>query len=308
VNKKALLAAITVSVLIFLLVGVQFVKLSKANFTFMPPDIAIDSPANGATYQSSDILVSLMVTPKGSFPYAPTFVNCRLDGESSINITFLQTSPLSGQWFANGTFNNVSQAWHFLTLDVHIMTFANTESTYTVYSAFNVDLSTPPPTPTPSPAQQPTVSILYPLNNSFFNVSIAGVNYQLIYETDSTLSWVGYSIGGNGYSIDGRGSGNVTVSGNSTWVHDFGTNGNHTITLYANDTSGIWATPQTVTYLVNFYPDYPPTPSPSSTLEPTTSPLPSPSVAEFPNWIVLPLLGVAVTVASFFGRRYAKKF
>jgi len=44
----------------------------------------------------------------------------------------------------------------------------------------------------------------------------------------------------------------VTVSENGTLVRDFGSSGYHTLTLYANDTSGNWATPQTVTYLVNF--------------------------------------------------------
>jgi hypothetical protein len=152
-------------------------------------------------------------------------------------------------------------------------------------SSFVVDnQATPAPSPSPSPTLRPTVSILYPLNNSFFNVSIEGVNYKLIYETNSTLSWVGYSIGGNGYSIDGKGNGNVTVSENSTWVHDFGSNGYHTLTLYANDTSGNWATPQTVTYLVNLYPDY--------------APSPSPSVPEFPTWIILPLVATVTLLTG----------
>ena len=130
----------------------------------------------------------------------------------------------------------------------------------------------------------PTLSILSPQNDSFFNVSIQGVSFHLTYETDTALSWVGYSIGGNGYSIEGKGSNNVTVSENGTLVRDFGSSGYHTLTLYANDTAGNWATPQTVTYLVNFYPDYPPTPtpSPSQTQQPTAeqSPTPAPTATE----------------------------
>ena len=115
-----------------------------------------------------------------------------------------------------------------------------------------------PTTPSPSP----TISILSPLTNSFFNVSLGGVNYQLIYETNSSLSWVDYSVDG---------ASNVTVTGNSTFVHEFvSSNKYQTLTVYANDTSGNWAIPQTVTYLVNFYPDYTPTPSPSIPEFPST--------------------------------------
>ncbi len=126
--------------------------------------------------------------------------------------------------------------------------------------------ATPPSSTPPSQAQQPEVSILSPSSDSFFNVSIEGVNYQLTYETNSSLSWVGYSIDG---------ANNVTVTENYTWVHDFGSSGCHTLTVYANDTSGIWATPQTVTYLVNFYPDYAPTPTSASKQQPTPSIVPT---------------------------------
>jgi hypothetical protein len=152
-NKKTFKAAIAVCVLIFSVAGAQIVKLSEANFTFMPPDIAVNSPANGATCPCSDVSVSILVTTKGSFPYAPTFAACRLDRENSINITFVENN---GLWFANGTFNNLSQAWHYLTADIHIMTFTQKESTYTVYSAFYVDLSIPVPTPTPTPTTVPS--------------------------------------------------------------------------------------------------------------------------------------------------------
>jgi hypothetical protein len=142
--------------------------------------------------------------------------------------------------------------------------------------------------------QQPTIKVLSPLNDSFYNVSLGGVSYQLTYETDSALSWVGYSLDGTA---------NVTVTGNGTLVHNFvSSNGYHTLTVFANDTSGNWAFPQTVTYLVNFYPDYRPSSSQSSTV----SPSPSPSVAEFPNWIILPLIAAAATMIVYFERRSLK--
>ncbi len=126
----------------------------------------------------------------------------------------------------------------------------------------------------------PAISILYPTSNTVFNVSIEGVSYQIIYETNSTLSWVGYSLNGGN---------NVTVSGNSTWElgpeHIF-RSGYNTLTLYANDTAGNWATPQTVTYFVEFYADVAPTIVPSPTLTPLSALTPSPSIPEFPTWIL----------------------
>ena len=110
----------------------------------------------------------------------------------------------------------------------------------------------------------PTISIVYPTNETVFNVSIEGVFFEVQYETNDTLSWVGYNIDGGS---------NVTVTGNSTdnmrfidsgYQFDFGYN---TLTLYANDTDGNWAIPQTVTYLVNFYPDSTPPPSSPSSVD-----------------------------------------
>ncbi len=155
----------------------------------------------------------------------------------------------------------------------------------------------PDPSATILLSEHPTIKILYPLNDSFFNVSLGGVSFQLIYETNSTLSWVSYTIGGTGHSIEDRGSGNVPVSGNGTWVHDMGNSGYHTLTLNAYDTSGNWATPQTITYLVNVYPDS----TPISSTSPT--PEPSPSVPEFQTWILLPIMAAVATTIVCFKRR-----
>jgi hypothetical protein len=117
----------------------------------------------------------------------------------------------------------------------------------------------------------PTISIVYPTNETFFNVSIEGVFFDVLYETNEPLSWVGFSIDGGS---------NVTATGNSTdeqeWInsgYQFD-GGYNTLTLYANDTAGNWATLQTVTYLVNFYPDSTPLPSSSSSTQ-TPTPVPN---------------------------------
>ncbi len=116
----------------------------------------------------------------------------------------------------------------------------------------------------------PTISIVYPTNETVFNVSINGVYFQLLYQTNDTLSWVGYSIDGGA---------NVTCTGNTTDNSEFTKDdyrfdfGHPTLTLYANDTAGNWAIPQTVTYTVYFYSDS--TSAPQST---------------FPNELILPIV------------------
>jgi hypothetical protein len=142
----------------------------------------------------------------------------------------------------------------------------------------------------------PTISIVYPTNETVFNVSIEGVYFKVQYETNDTLSWVGYSIDGGS---------NVTVTGNSTTEHDFDF-GYNTLTLYANDTDGNWAIPQTVTYLANFYPDTTSAPSPTSTTTTQSTPSPTPSVPEFPCLAILPLLLSLFSVALVIRHRKAK--
>jgi hypothetical protein len=92
----------------------------------------------------------------------------------------------------------------------------------------------------------PTISIIYPTNDTVFNVEFVPVRFNLEYQTIDTLSWVGYSIDGDA---------NVTVAVNGTEVLDSEGTGYHNLTLYANDTEGHWATPQTVIYYTNFHGD-----------------------------------------------------
>ena len=126
----------------------------------------------------------------------------------------------------------------------------------------------------------PEFTILYPTNGTLFNVSRGVDNFQLKYATNSPpLSWIGYSIDGDqnrtAYGewfsfaqilYDDEGNPRVRVSG------VFESDGNHNLTLYANNTSGDWAVPQTVTYLVNLNSDtfIPPTTSKPTTTQPAS--------------------------------------
>ena len=145
----------------------------------------------------------------------------------------------------------------------------------------------------------PSVSILYPTDSTVFNVSIEGVFFQLLYQTNDTISWAGFSINGGT---------NVTCTGNITedsmfikdgYQFDFG---HPTLTLYANDTAGNWAVPQTVTYTVYFYADsY--SASSSVPTSPSSSPTSTLAAPEFPVSLVLPLLLSVFSAAAIVNHR-----
>jgi hypothetical protein len=84
---------------------------------------------------------------------------------------------------------------------------------------------------------RPEISILSPENQTYNDSSVS-----LFFTMDRAVSWQGYSLDGNA---------NVTLSGNKT-ISGI-TNGPHTITLYANDTYGNFAS-QTVNFTVALQP------------------------------------------------------
>ncbi len=113
---------------------------------------------------------------------------------------------------------------------------ANNTDHYPLMNQIDID------NPAPNPLN---ISIVSPMNGTTFTVSFGQYprfSIPLIYTTNTALSWVGYSLNGES---------NVTVTGNGTLINDPSISDNQfTLTLYANDTSGNWATPQTVTCFV----------------------------------------------------------
>jgi len=170
----------------------------------------------------------------------------------------------------------------------------------------------------------PEITILYPTNGTSFNVSMGVDSFQLKYSTNnSPLSWIGYSIDadqnrtayGEWFSIeqisyDAEGNPSVRVSG------VFESDGNHNLTLYANNTSGDWAMPQTVSYVVNINAEttIPPTTSNPTTIQsasvsptstPTLSPRNSPHLD--PIDYLLPIsvvLAVVIALSLLFSTRH----
>ena len=242
----------------------------EANFKFQAPDIAVNSPANGAIYYSSEVSVDLMVILKGNFPYEATFAICQIDGETSINVTFFLVNE-TGVWSGKGSFNSVSGGSHHLTAEVQIRIYGGYRSDgsrnpdhynmYNVSSTFYVDLPNPPtPTPTPLPTNPPAIDLS--LANRTYDKPVV----PLVFNVNDSTSWMGFSLDNQA---------NVTLDGNITLV-DL-SEGNHTVVVYANDTFGNMGKSDPVSFVVSLPAQTPsptplPTPSPSTTQQPTLDP------------------------------------
>ena len=289
-KRKTITVGILLFVLIASMVGLGFVSLVEANFSYQPPDIAINSPANGATYYSSEVPVDLMVNLRGDFPYYATFAICRLDGENPINITFVLVNE-TGQWSGSGIFNNVSGGSHQFTVGAQLLIPSGYNSNWHMLinasSTFNVDLPNPPtPTTTPLPTNPPAIDLS--LANSTYDKSAV----PLVFNVNDSTSWMGFSLDNQA---------NVTLNGNSTLTGL--TEGNHSLVVYANDTFGNMGKSDTVFFNVSL-----PAPTPSPTPTPTATAAPSTSVPEFPTWTAFAAaLIITVVVVAAFAKRWKKQ-
>jgi parallel beta-helix repeat protein len=146
-------------------------------------------------------------------------------------------------------------------------------------------------TPSPSPSPSLAISILSPANNSVVglvqgNNTFPIVSFPLIYKTNQAPSWVGYSVDGIG---------NETVTHNDTIVYPSVLAYNHNLTLYANDTLGNWAIPQTIYFSIgtNLVPATSTSGSLSPSEQPTITPSPRPSPPVYNTGIEI-MLGILV--------------
>jgi hypothetical protein len=107
------------------------------------------------------------------------------------------------------------------------------------------------PSTSSNPSPFPTVSVLSPENTTYAATGNSFVSVPLTFITNASLSWVGYSLDGGS---------NVTAS-NGTIVEI--PIGSQNLTVYANDTAGNWAVPQTVFYSMAWNGGTPPEPFPT---------------------------------------------
>ena len=94
--------------------------------------------------------------------------------------------------------------------------------------------------PQASPPSAPIIALLSPENTSYTAIYDPYVTLPLEFQTNNSLSWVGYSLdGGNNITVVNGTAIDISAESKS-------------LTLYANDTAGNWASPQTVYYKIAF--------------------------------------------------------
>jgi hypothetical protein len=86
----------------------------------------------------------------------------------------------------------------------------------------------------------PVLTIISPANTSYTTSHGSNLTTPLTFWTNNSLSWVGYSLDG---------SSNITVMNGTLIAIPVGS---QNLTVYANDTAGNWAEPQTVFYSVSW--------------------------------------------------------
>jgi parallel beta-helix repeat protein len=127
---------------------------------------------------------------------------------------------------------------------------------FELYSKMQLPYPLPKPPVSPehpsnnSSASSFPILLLSPANTSYAAVGNSYSTVPLTFEANVSLSWVGYSLDGGA---------NVTSS-NGTLIEI--PVGSQNLTVYANDTAGNWATPQTVYYTVAWNGGTPPEPFP----------------------------------------------
>ena len=290
-RKKTFMASIFITALLVSVVATQVVIQSAkaqdaSNFNSSTFTVNIASPINGTTYNDSSLTVQLQIVGGGGSPsedvaFSPVFVNYSLDGtiNGSMPLNLTRSGlgpPLAIQWDDAGVTLQVSQGQHNLT--IFSGAYNTTLNTNTI--RFTVNLGIPL-----------AISILSPLNNSTFISAGPRVSFPLTYETNEAPSWVGYSIDG---------SNNVTISPNDTIAELYADLDIHALTLYANDTFGNWAAPQTVHYFIEVVHNTAPTPSPPPSQQPTASPSP-PAISSIAFGVVVVIAigaGLLVYVAK----------
>lgn len=270
--------------------------LLNATVSLLKSRTSLLSPATSVYYQgdwqNESVLVSNNITADFSFSLNLTGVP---DGNPSLTVYAFGGASyfaVAGDKFGEYSFSsNSSSTVLFSTHSAPPNIAPATESSPSI---------TPSQSPIPSPASSPSLSILSPANNSVFgdlevNGAFPNVTFPLVYLSNSTLSWVGYSI---------YGESNITLPENGTTVSlgnypDCAINGN--LTLYANDASGNWATPYTIFFNVAPHSeDGAPTPTP----KPQSGFLGTSLQAEYGYAIVVAGVIIVVAGLSLF---YSKK-
>lgn len=278
---KPTLRQILVSVLLFsAIVSILGVKPSTGNPSSMIPDnpiITIQSPQNGATYKT------------GTFPLYFT-VEFHLQGEHPIRYILNNNNPIelptwiistrnsngNVRYIAQGKalLSNLPDGGYTLTVQLYYETFTEIQVTSSVSVTFTVDRNSLVADSVFLPPHAPYPDLKFDSPNSAY-VALLERPYAQGYESfysNLLPSWAGYSLDNHinttipiygDYKDVPPGSENLPLyniyGGSLNLTFHFAVNiplGSHSLTLYANDSVGNWATPQTMHIKVITFEEY----------------------------------------------------
>jgi hypothetical protein len=229
VVRNAALTLIIVTALLFsAIVGTQFVKIGISS-TFeedlIDPTISIISPQNDTTY--IDHVPLVFNTSRGGFvpgsPYSDHHLSgyfpfYSLDGRANV--------PIS----ENTTLANFAEFAYKHRVVMYLQYYIEREPRFVSSAPIYFTV-----------IKSPTIYIIAPENKSY-NATDITLNFTV----DKSTSWIAYNLDNQT---------NTTLSGNTTLLGL--SNGQHHITVYANDTSGIMATPATIYFNIEMGEPFP---------------------------------------------------
>jgi len=235
--KKTALVLALMSILLFLVVGAHFVSLAEANGFIgtyidpppgtIPAKITILTPKNYTVYPSGNLnFTGIVAMPEGDY----SVENAYLSVESYVNpgSHYLHQSYTFSA--SEVEFSRVLKAYSgsnelvikvVCVIEVVPRTFFRIESNSTVYFTV-VDVTAP---------------VIFHL--SIENKTYSKNDLSLYCAVDELISW-------KGYSLDEQA--NVTVTKNFTPIKI--ASGSHTLTVYANDTSGNMGASETIYFTI----------------------------------------------------------
>jgi hypothetical protein len=241
-KRKAFALTFVLALLFSAVTGSQLSLLVKANFVFSPahPVITVESPTN-RTYNTNSLSLEITVrTIKTGYILSGRIYNYTLDEKEPERILITNSSVATnpgGDVFYEGAANlsNLTEGLH--SLKVHVLfvySDANDPNTITGGEHYRINTESVSTVNFRVDTVPQNISILMPKNTIY---TPTGVPLRLL--IDEPASWTGYSLDGQE---------NVTVKGN-VMLPELSV-GQHTLALYANDTSGNPATSKTIAFTV----------------------------------------------------------
>lgn len=238
---------LVVGVLVTLLAGMQTVQAQSTaggqEFILSSP-LSINSPSN-STYSSG--LLTLNVTVKTLLNPEASNITVTYSVDEGTNTTVNTESTRVPIWadiiYPNGTkTKGISiQSPYLITAIATPPELPEGFHNITVYAKYDfsgdtrqIGLDEKTVYFTVNDGKPPTISYLM-LENKTYNQNDLPLNFT----TDQPISWIGYSLDGKV---------NVTIAGNITLTQL--SNGQHTITVYANDTTGNMGISQAISFNV----------------------------------------------------------